>query len=167
MAWMPRSPRVAYAGLVWLPRLIDKARREAEGRSRGVDLTTPYMFGDNDYLDAKLLAFLKIRDRQVLQIVTEEPHDDVVAALILAISRRSPDECRRWSERFLKVEALWLLLIDIDEDRVHGTAAEAGRWFYNKVLIPPVFGVFRWMERQRSEELPTRSSNDRVPTKTP
>ncbi|MBC7542487.1 MAG: DUF5069 domain-containing protein [Candidatus Sericytochromatia bacterium] len=148
MAWVPRNPRDRIARLVWLPRLLDKARRAAEGHSRGVDLMTPYMYGDNDYLDAKLLAFLKIRDRQVQQIVSEEPDDAQAAALLVAISGRTPDECRRWSERFLEVETFWLWLIDIDEDRIHPPGAEAGRWFYNRILFPPVFSIYRHMQKK-------------------
>jgi hypothetical protein len=154
MAWIPRSPKDRYGDLVWLPRLLDKARRALEGQQRGVDLMTPYMYGDNDYLDAKLLAFLRVRDRHVLQIVAEEGDDAKAAELLVALSGRSPEECRRWSERFLKWEAAWIALIDFDEDRQQGGSAEAAKWFYNRVLFPPVFSVFRWMEGKRSTGTP-------------
>jgi hypothetical protein len=149
MAWVPRSPRESLCDLVWLPRLLDKARREAEGRSRGVDLITPYMFGDNDYLDAKLMAFLKVRERHVVQIVSEEPDDEQAAVLLVALSGRSREACRSWSARFLRRESPVLWMIDVDEARRVGPAADVGRWLYNRVVIPPVFRLFRWMESKK------------------
>lgn len=149
MAWIPRNPRDRYRDLVWLPRLLDKARRALEGQQRGVDLMTPYMFGNNDYLDAKLLAFLRVRDQHVLQVIAEEPEDAAAAEVLVNLSGRSPEECRRWSESFLKWEAGWLTLIDFDEDRVSGRGADAAKWLYNRVIFPPVFSVFRWMEGKR------------------
>lgn len=154
MAWIPRRPQDRLGDLVWLPRLLDKARRALEGQRRGVDLMTPYMFGNNDYLDAKLLAFLRVRDEHVLQVVAEEPDDAAAAEILVNLSGRSPDECRRWSESFLRWEAPWLRLIDFDEDRMGGAAADTAKWFYNRILFPPVFQVFRWMESKRGGPLP-------------
>jgi hypothetical protein len=158
MAWIPRSPKERLCELVWLPRLLDKARRALEGQRRGVDLITPYMYGDNDYLDAKLLAFLRMRDRHVLQVVAEEADDRRAGEVLVALSGRSPEECRRWSERFLKWEAFWIHIIEADEDSAAGTGAEAARWFYNRVLFPPVFQVFRWMETKRTTAAPSEPS---------
>jgi hypothetical protein len=132
--------------------LLDKARRALEGQQRGVDLVMPYMYGDNDYLDAKLLAFLRVRARHVLQVVAEEGDDQQAADVLVALSGRSPDECRRWSERFLKWEAPLLQLIEIDEGRQVGPTAEAARWFYNRVMFPPVYSVFRWLESKGGSE---------------
>jgi hypothetical protein len=128
---------------------LDKARRALEGQRRGVDLMTPYMYGDNDYLDAKLLAFLRVRDRHVLQVVGEETEDARAAEVLVALSGRSPEECRRWSERFLKWESPWLMMIDVDEGQQEGTKAETTRWFYNRVLFPPVFAAYRWLESKK------------------
>ena len=57
MSWTPRSPHDEADGLVWLPRLIDKARRSALGRASGADLMNGYLYGNSDYIDSKVLGF--------------------------------------------------------------------------------------------------------------
>jgi hypothetical protein len=67
---------------MWLGRLIDKARRyEAAGVAPG-EMLGEYMFGDNDYMDAKLLRFLGLNDRQICEIVGSEPDDERAALRI-------------------------------------------------------------------------------------
>ena len=74
MTWIPCSGRDSVAGLVWLPRLLEKARHcEASANSRLVD---GYCYGDNDFIDKQLIAFLRTDDATISALVREQPVDN-------------------------------------------------------------------------------------------
>jgi hypothetical protein len=148
--WMPRSGREAAAGCVWLPRMIDKARRVVAGEATGQDLLWPYCFGVNDPADTQLLRFLRLTNEDVLDVVRREPDDAAAAAEIVRRSGRTPEECAAWSARYLRRNAPFLAMIDADEGRrPTGASTTLLRVLYNGVIMPPYYGVYRVMERQR------------------
>ena len=87
MSWTPCSGLDAEAGVVWLPRMLQKARRcltSPDGRA--VD---GYLFGDNDFIDKEVIAFLRTDDEAITALVRENPSDADVARLIVERSCRS------------------------------------------------------------------------------
>ena len=88
----PRSPRVKLAGLVHLPRLLDKARAHAAGK------LGDYMW--NCPLDQRLCTFLGLDIEALLAEVKQGRSDSQMAAWVLANSKhqRAPWELRAWSE---------------------------------------------------------------------
>src|ERR1700694_3976393 len=98
MGWIPRSGRDSVAGLVWLPRLLEKARRcEASPGGRLVD---GYCYGDNDFIDKQLIAFLRTDDVTISALVREHPDDADVALILVERSGRSPLECSAFNATF-------------------------------------------------------------------
>lgn len=157
--WIPRSPRERIEGLAWLPRLMDKGRRYLAG---GQALLGAYMYGDHDFLDARLLSFLGLDDQTVLRILAGEPDDVAAARQIVARSGRLREDCEQWTEQFLRLFAAAFFVLDIDEERLPPTpVTSAIRFGYNYVLIPPVLTVFRLLERRRVRPAPDAAPGGR------
>lgn len=135
MTWMPRSGLDSIEGVVWLPRLIDKARR-AELSSTG-RLCDGYCYGSNDFIDGKLLGFLRTNDITVSSILRSHS-DDEAARIIVSDSGRTPDECKRFS-RTLQRKFLNFALMEADEGRLTGAKAFLLRVFYNRIMMPMVY----------------------------
>jgi Domain of unknown function (DUF5069) len=150
MGWMPRSGRDSLAGLSWLPRLLDKARRcEAASSGRLVD---GYCYGDNDFIDKQLLAFLRTDDSTVSQLVREYPDDADVADVLVKRSGRSQEECAAFDTAFRR-KHLDFLLLEADEGRLApGFKATIVKFLYNRVMMPIVYPLFKRDERKRSAE---------------
>src|SRR5688572_6402890 len=96
--WAPRSWRERVEGLVWLPRMLDKARRRLEGERAGRDAgdaMAGYFFGDSDYVDKQLLALLRTDGGAVLDLLRTTT-DDAAARELVRRSGRTPEECAAW-----------------------------------------------------------------------
>ena len=135
---------------MWLPRLLEKARRaEMSGPGRLID---GYCYGDNDFIDARVLKFLRTNDRTVSALVREHPDDAAVARRIVASSGRTRDECRNFSRR-LRRTFLNFAMLEADEGRMTpGLKRTIIRFAYNGVLMPAVYAMFRRAEERRPAE---------------
>jgi hypothetical protein len=138
MTWVPRySGRDQLAGCMWLGRLIDKGRRyEAAGVAPG-EMLGEYMFGDHDYMDAKLLRFLDLKDAYICEIVRSEPDDERAAQRIIAHSGKTAAQCAAFNRSFLRANAPFLAMMDADEGRRKpGLGASLMKAAYNAVIFP-------------------------------
>lgn len=152
-AWRPRhAGREAAAGLVWLPRLIDKGRRVLAGEAAGRDLLHDggYLFGVNDPADGDLLRFLGLGNADVLDVLRREPDDAAAAAELVRRSGRTLAACAAWSARTLRTSGLFLAMMDADEGRrPPGVGTTLLRLVYNGLIMPPGYLLYRRAERRR------------------
>jgi hypothetical protein len=163
MNWMPRAGRDAAADCVWLPRMLDKARRLVDSERIGRDLLSPYMFGDGDPADEALLRFLRADAEDVIDLLLQEPDTGRVAEALLRRSGRTAEECAAWSAQFLRRQRLLLALLDADEGRwTPGPRAQAVRFLYNNVLMPPVYWLHRNDPHRRLRRGERRSTEPAV-----
>jgi hypothetical protein len=144
MTWIPPSGRDELSGCMWMPRLLAKARRYAASP----DAMGEYMFGDHDFLDAKLLRFLNANGEAICGLVRSEPDDGIVATRLLAASGRSPQDVVHWNRRFVRFNGPFLLMIDADEGRAHGALAQSLSFVYNRLIVPPATALFRRAARR-------------------
>lgn len=147
MTWIPCSGLDSEAGLAWLPRLLQKARRclaSPDGR-----LVDGYCYGDNDFIDKQLITFLRSDDETISTLVSEHSSDAEVARILVERSGRSAAECEAYSKS-LKRKFLNFVLLEADEGRLRpGPKASAIKFIYNKVMMPAVYFMFRRDERNR------------------
>jgi hypothetical protein len=151
MNWVPRySGSDQLAGCMWLGRLIDKARRyEAAGVAPG-EMLGEYMFGDNDYMDAKLLRFLALNDGQICEIVRSEPDDERAAQRILERSGKTAAQCAAFNRAFARANTPFLAMMDADEGRCKpGLGASLMKAAYNAVVFPLGILMYRSASRKR------------------
>lgn len=135
-------------GLIFLPRMLDKARQVLEGEHRGRNLMNGYLFGGRDYADRGILKFLRAKDARVLELVRETEDDAVVARTLVAASGRSAPEIQAWNKRFRTLNAPFLAMWDADEGRrAPGFGTSLLKLFYNFVLMPPVYLYFRTAQK--------------------
>ena len=137
-AWFPRSAYKRLSNCVFLGRLIDKARRKTSGLSMG-----EYMYGDNDYMDSRVLRFLGTAAAHVNALVRSEPGDEVVARMLIERSRKSPKQIASFSTRMLFAYSFAFAMFDADEGRTSGVLASVLAGFYNGVIYPPFAKKFR------------------------
>jgi Domain of unknown function (DUF5069) len=132
LAWKPRySGRYTLVDCVWLARLLDKARA-AQNSTLG-----EYLFGERDYLDAKLLHFLRLSDCDIIDIVVSEPDDEQAAQLVLQRANKSRDECIGFSRRFTRKYGPFLAMLDADEGRRRPTfGTKLMKVIYNLAVFP-------------------------------
>lgn len=148
MSWTPCSGRASIAGISWLPRLLQKARRcETSTTGRLVD---GYCYGDNDFIDKQLLTFLRTTDGAVSALVREHPDDDDVARIVVQRSGRSPAEIAAFDKAFRR-KNLDFVLVEADEGRLgNGFGARIVKALYNGIVMPVFYPLFRRDERRRS-----------------
>jgi hypothetical protein len=147
--WMPCSGREEFADVVWLPRLIAKARRFAQGRARGEDLMNGYCYGDNDVADRALLEFLKLDDAAVLRVIEAHPLDEDAARELIERGGGTLEERRRFSAS-LRRKLFNFALLEADEGRMPpGLRRSLLRFVYNRVVMPPFYLWFGYAERKR------------------
>jgi Domain of unknown function (DUF5069) len=147
--WIPRSANDELQGLPWLPRLLEKARRFEAGRSAGTDLMNGYLYGDNDFIDAQLLAFLRASDETVSELVRGNPDDADVARILVERSGRTPSEVAAFAKTFRK-KMFGFFLTEADEGRLgNGFGAKITRFVYNRVMMPVIYKKFAADERKR------------------
>ncbi len=146
MGWMPRSGRDSIAGLAWLPRLLDKARHCESSDERLVD---GYCYGDNDFIDKQLIAFLRTDDATISQLVREHPADSDVANALVVRSGRSPSECAAF-DRTMRRKNFNFVLLEADEGRLPpGFKAASLKFLYNNVVMRIFYPLFERDERKR------------------
>lgn len=149
MTWIPRSGLDKLQGLPWLPRLLDKARRFEAGRAAGTDLMNGYLYGDNDFIDAQLLKFLRTDDTAVRELVRQHADDAEVARILVERSGHDSAEVRAFAEKFLRRNMNFVVL-EADEGRLgSGLRAKLMRIFYNRLFMPIVYVKFAADERKR------------------
>lgn len=148
MAWIPCSGRNSIAGLSWLPRLLEKARRcESSTTGRLVD---GYCYGDNDFIDKQLLTFLRTTDSAVSVLVREHSNDADVARIVVQRSGRSPAEIAAFDKAFRR-KNLDFMFIEADEGRLgSGLGARILKVLYNGAVMPIFYPLFRRDEGRRS-----------------
>jgi Domain of unknown function (DUF5069) len=136
--WIPRSPFCRLSNCVFLARIIDKARRAASGLPIG-----EYMYGDNDYMDSRVLRFLGVSASDLNAIVRVQPSDEAVGRILIERSRKSPKQIARFNTRMLLTYGAIFAMFDADEGRRTGAFAKALAGFYNRVIYPPFAKKFR------------------------
>lgn len=152
MDWKPRySGNDRLGGCIWLGRLIDKARQyDLTGTAPG-QMLGDYMYGDGDYMDAKLLRFLGLRDEQISEVVRSEPDDERAAQRILELSGKTAAQCERFNRSFSRVNAPFLAMIDIDEGRRKpGLGTSLMKAAYNALVFPIGMVLYRSASRKRT-----------------
>lgn len=147
MAWTPCSGRSSIAGLSWLPRMLEKARRcESSTTGRLVD---GYCYGDNDFIDKQLRTFLRTTDSAVSALVREHPDDADVAQILVQRSGRSPAEIAAFDKAFRR-KNLNFVFVEADEGRLgSGLGTLILRGLYNGAVMPLFYALFRRDERNR------------------
>jgi len=135
---------------MWLGRLIDKARQyESAGIAPG-EMLGEYMFGDSDYMDAKLLRFLGLNDAQLCEVIRYEPDDERAARRIVELSGKSAVDCAAFNRRFSRYNGLFLAMMDADEGRCKpGMISAMMKSFYNAVVFPIGIWMYRSGTRKR------------------
>jgi hypothetical protein len=147
MAWIPCSGRNSVAGLVWLPRLLEKARH-CEGAPGG-RLVDGYCYGNNDFIDKDVIAFLRTDDAAISKEVRAHPLDADAARVIVERSGRSAAECAAFSAKLSK-KFFNFVMLEADEGRLSpGAKATLVAFLYNNVMMPIVYPMFRHDERKR------------------
>jgi hypothetical protein len=147
MGWIPCSGRNSVAGLVWLPRLLEKARRCET--SQNEHLVDGYCYGDYDFIDKQLIAFLRTDDSTISTLVREHPTDTEVAKILVDRSGRSGADCEAFSKTFRRRNFDFVLL-EADEGRLRpGVKAAILKFIYNRVMMPTVYRMFQRDERNR------------------
>lgn len=136
--WYPRSPFERLSNCIFLGRIVDKARRTASGLPIG-----EYMYGDNDYMDSRVLRFLGATASDVNELVRAQPSDEIVGRTLVERSGKSPAQVASFSTRMLLVYGPVFAMFDADEGRRTGTLAKALAAFYNRVIYPPFANKFR------------------------
>ena len=135
--WFPRSPFERLSNCIFLGRIIDKARRKAGSLAIG-----EYMFGDNDYMDSRVLGFLRATASDVTAVIRAERNDEIAARTLVERSGRSSAELRRFNRRMLLLYGLVFAMFDADEGRMSGPFAKLLAGFYNAVIYPPFADKF-------------------------
>ncbi len=151
MTWTPCSPLETVDGLVWVKRMAQKARYCVEHESSQRELMNGYLFGESDFIDGKVLKFLRATAQAFLDAVRGEPDDAAAAHRIVAASGRTSDECFQFSVKLSKQMSNFAL-IEADEGRLRpGMRTSLIRFFYNRMMMPIVYRVFRSAERRRNK----------------
>lgn len=146
MGWMPCSGLETVDDLVWVKRMVQKARRLQESRAAAAGLMNGYLFGENDFLDGWLLRFLRLRAKTVSEIVAQQADDERAARAVIERSGRTREECRAFSKRLRLLNANFAL-IEADEERLPPGFLSTGiRALYRGLVMPPVYAIFRLME---------------------
>jgi hypothetical protein len=149
MSWIPCSGSERVDGMVCVKRMAQKARRAQQSRESGNDLMNGYLYGDNDFMDGSVLRFLGMSDAEFSADICSEADDEAGIRRALANTSRSAAERLEFStkmERQLKS----FPIIDADEGRLPpGFRTSALKFFYNSLMMPIVYPVFRRAERKR------------------
>jgi hypothetical protein len=126
--------------------LLQKARRaetSPEGR-----LVEGYLYGNNDFIDKQLIAFLRTDDTAISALVREHPADADVARIIVERSGRSASECEAFNRAFRR-RNFDFVLIEADEGRLRGFKGAVLTFVYNRLLMPIFYRLFARDERKR------------------
>jgi hypothetical protein len=133
--WKPkRSGYDEAAGCIWLGRLLEKAR-QAEGY--GDAALGSYLFGDRDYLDARLLGFLRLTELDIRRIVRNEPDDQRAGQVVLQSAGKTSQDCAAFNRIFARRYGIFLAMLDADEGRRKSSlGTKIMQVTYNTVIFP-------------------------------
>jgi len=110
----PRRWSESLGGIMWLPRLIDKARAALNGTLGS------YLYGQSP-MDKGLLDQLGLSHRAFAVIVKNAPDDEAVLAALVAHDAAAVERARAWTQRELPHRhRMFLSIIDYDDGRVGG-----------------------------------------------
>jgi hypothetical protein len=113
----PRRWNVEVDGVLWLPRLIDKARAFAAG-TLGM-----YLYGQSPIDDA-VFKTAGVTCAEFLSIVRDQPDDRSVLAAVEARAPGAGDRLRALSRRPPAVLRLMIPILDVDEGYTRGPLAK-------------------------------------------
>ncbi|MGZ3529198.1 MAG: DUF5069 domain-containing protein [Vulcanimicrobiaceae bacterium] len=130
--WLPRSAFERLSNCVFLGRIIDKARRKTSGLPIG-----EYMYGDNDYMDSRVLRFLGTTAADLNALVRSQPSDETAGRTLIERSGKSPKQIEWFNTRMLLAYGAIFAMFDADEGRKTGVLATLLAGFYNRILYPP------------------------------
>ena len=131
----PRRWNVAVDGVIWLPRLIDKARAFDAG-TLGM-----YLYGQSP-VDGRVLAAAGIGYAELLEAVRAAPGD---AGVLAEIERRAPGAAQRlraWSARPPASCRAIFAWNDVDEGYTRGPVARVVR-FVSDAIYPALTASMR------------------------
>jgi hypothetical protein len=123
----PRRWNVALEGVIWLPRMIDKARAYDAG-TLGL-----YLYGQSP-IDALVLRIARIGYSQFLAAVRNAADD---RAVLEAVERQAPGatgRLQRFSRRPPLAVRIWVRALDFDDGYV--SAPGSSRW---RAVSPAIF----------------------------
>ncbi len=109
-----------------------------------------YMYGDNDYMDSRVLKFLRASAADVNALVSTEPSDESVARTLVERSGKSPAQVARFNMRMLLLYGVVFVMFDADEGRKTDALAKLLARFYNHVVFPPFAKKFARDEQRKS-----------------
>jgi len=109
---VPRSPTTAADGLLWLPRLLDKARQQ---RASGLG---DYLLFEDSPLDARFMRAWQVSGDELRAWLDEGLDDGAIARRIG--DRRGWDLAGReaWSRRAMGAWGTFFAALDADEGRL-------------------------------------------------
>jgi hypothetical protein len=117
-AQVPRRWNVALDGILWLPRLIDKARMREHGQ-----LGT-YLLGHSP-VDKAFLERAGVTTEEFASIVAASAGDEAVLSALRMRAGWNEDRLRRWSERFTTTYRGYIPLWDLDEGYLRPSALQS------------------------------------------
>ncbi len=111
----PRSPRDKLGGIVWLPRLIDKARADLAGTLGEYKFNCP--------LDQGFFKFFGIEAGAFKEAVKAAPDDNAVLKWVISNTSRTPPEIDEFNTTLAKQgpggnSPTWFARIDQEEGRL-------------------------------------------------
>jgi hypothetical protein len=134
----PRRWNAAVDGVIWLPRLIDKARAQDAG-TLGL-----YLYGQSP-VDASLLRAGRIGYDDVIEAVRSSPDD---AGVLAALERRAPGataRMRAWSAKPPLQARIIFAWNDVDEGYAPPGPLVRSVRFVSNLLYPAITTVLRLM----------------------
>lgn len=158
LPWIPRPWSDEMHGCIFLPRMLEKGRRQLETERTGRDHMNGFLFGDVEYADRQILTFLHTNETRVRQLLAEHNDDEAVAAALIQESGRSADEVREWNQHFRRKNAPFTPMWDADEGRrAPGIGTSLLSFFYNYIMMPPVYLLFRIQNARHRRRIETRA----------
>lgn len=146
LSWTPCSANDTFDDVVWLPRLLQKARRSNQ---TGTRLFDGYCYGRNDFIDARVLRFLNVSDEEVCACVRENSDDAEAARELVRRSGRSVIERKNFT-RSMRRKFFNFALMEADEGRMQpGFKTRVICFAYNRIMMPAVYALFRRAEQKR------------------
>ncbi|MGA7202027.1 MAG: DUF5069 domain-containing protein [Candidatus Cybelea sp.] len=133
--WKPqRSGYDELAGCIWLGRLLEKARRAEDCGDAALG---SYLFGDRDYLDARLLSFLGLTELDIRRIVRSEPDDERAGQLVLQSAGKMARDVAAFNRHFVRRYGILLVILDADEGRRNSSlGTKVMQVTYNALIFP-------------------------------
>jgi hypothetical protein len=138
-AHRPRRWSETVDGIVWLPRMIDKARMQQQGRL-GI-----YLLGHSP-VDASLMKRLNVTTAEFETIASAAADD---AAVLAALRQHGFDEARvqRWSGRFPRTFRWFISVWDVDEGYIKPNLMNRIGLLFIRALERPTSALVRTFRR--------------------